>query len=136
MNCSDKRPDSERGCIHRPVSSEKNDMPLTNSADLAVPRRPQPAAPTRAAGSAVDLSLRCVWTSHPTHDRSCRSRVPIRVVADAWKRELARGRASEGFFHFAWEGEVWLAYGLPSGRVRGAYCPAHTAQRDEHSAPI
>ena len=99
--------------------------------------RPHAPAPAQAAGSAVELSLRCVWSSHPTHDRSCRTRVPIRVVAQAWKRELARGRAHEGFFHFSWEDEVWLAYGLANGRVRGVYCPEHAAERDEHTfAPV
>jgi hypothetical protein len=113
-------------------------MPLTDGAEvlvdpaeIVVDTHSHTPAPSRAR-SGADLSLRCVWTSHPTHDRSCRSRVPIRVVAQAWKRELARGRAQEGFFHFAWKGEVWLAYGLPDGGTRGVYCPAHTAQRDEH----
>jgi hypothetical protein len=110
-------------------------MPLTEGAEVLVAHSHAPA-PSRAR-SAADLSLRCVWTSHPTHDRSCRSRVPMRVVAQAWKRELTRGRAQEGFFHFAWKGEVWLAYGLPDGGIRGVYCPAHTAQRDEHTfAPV
>jgi hypothetical protein len=139
------------------LSSEKNDMQLTNSAaDLApsgtrylraaelpglasVPYadRPHTSDPSRTPHSTVELSLRCVWTSYPTHDRSCHTRVPIRVVTQAWKRELSRGRAHEGFFHFSWDDEVWLAYGLANGRVRGVYCPEHAAERDEHtSAPV
>ena len=46
-------------------------------------------------------------------------------------RELERGRLCEGFFHFAWRGDVWLAYGLASGRVRGVYCPAHRSEREQ-----
>ena len=80
---------------------------------------------------APDRSLRCVWSSHPSYDRCCRSRVPAGVVAAAWREELERGRLHEGFFHFAWRGGVWLAYGLPDGRVRGVYCPSHRAEREQ-----
>ena len=79
----------------------------------------------------VDRPLRCVWTSHPTYDHSCRSSIPTSVVTAAWCRELARGRVHGGFFHFAWRGGVWLAYGLQDGQVRGVYCPTHGAQREE-----
>jgi hypothetical protein len=58
-------------------------------------------------------------------------RIPARTVAAAWRRELEVGGARAGFFHFDWRGEAWLAYGLPDGRVRGVYCPAHRAQREE-----
>jgi hypothetical protein len=82
----------------------------------------------------VDRSLRCVWTSHPSYDRCCRSSIPAEVVLAAWRRELERGRVhGDRFFHFAWRGGVWLAYGLRDGRVRGVYCPAHSAARDERS---
>jgi len=79
----------------------------------------------------VEQSLRCVWTRHLRDGRSCGSHVPLATVREAWQRELARGRAGGGFFHFAWRGEAWLAYGLPDGEVRGVYCPAHRAQREE-----
>ena len=66
---------------------------------------------------------------------SCRSRVPPWLVAvarvAAWSVERGRGSAHDGFFHFAWRGDVWLAYGLPGGRVRGVYCPAHRSEREE-----
>jgi hypothetical protein len=99
------------------VSSEKHDM-----------ERPDRAGRI----TTVEFPLRCVWTSHPDHDHCCRSRIPARAVTVAWRRELELGRVcAVGFFHFAWRGEVWLAYGLPDGAVRGVYCPVHRAQREE-----
>jgi hypothetical protein len=79
----------------------------------------------------AEQSLRCVWTRHLRDGRSCGTHVPLATVREAWQCELARGRAGGGFFHFAWRGEAWLAYGLPDGEVRGVYCPAHRAQREE-----
>jgi hypothetical protein len=99
------------------VSSEKNDMERPNRASIS---------PT-----IVELPLRCVWTSHPDREHSCESRIPARVVADAWRHELDFGRECAGFFHFAWRGHVWLAYGLPGGAIRGVYCPVHRAEREE-----
>jgi hypothetical protein len=75
-------------------------------------------------------SVRCVWRSHEHDGRSCGVRVPLEVMKGAWREELGRGQKS-GFFHFAWHGEVWLGYGLASGDVRGVYCPAHRAEREE-----
>ncbi|HEY2537610.1 MAG TPA: hypothetical protein VGI24_11595 [Solirubrobacteraceae bacterium] len=57
--------------------------------------------------------------------------MPARAVIAAWRRELDAGRTVAGFFHFAWSGRVWLAYGLPDGSVRGVYCPVHRAEREE-----
>jgi hypothetical protein len=98
------------------VSSEKTDMDRLNRAGTTVTTK---------------FPLRCVWTSHPHNDVSCTSRIPVRTVAAAWQRELETGRTRAGFFHFAYRGQVWLAYGLPDGSVRGVYCPAHRAQREE-----
>jgi hypothetical protein len=53
------------------------------------------------------------------------------VVTAAWRDELEGGRLGEGFFHVAWLGGVWLAYGLPDGRIRGVYCPSHRSEREE-----
>jgi hypothetical protein len=79
--------------------------------------------------------LRCVWTNHPSHDRCCREGIPAALVSAAWLEELERGRVrGDRFFHFAWRGGVWLAYGLLSGDVRGVYCPAHSAARDARSS--
>jgi hypothetical protein len=77
--------------------------------------------------------LKCVWTSHPDHERRCELRIPAGVVDAAWQEELELNRWHEGFFHFAWRGDVWLAYGFADGRVRGVYCPAHRAERDARS---
>jgi hypothetical protein len=79
--------------------------------------------------------LRCVWTNHPAHDRHCRERIPAAVVTDAWRRELERGQPrGDRFFHLAWRGGVWLAYGLLDGDVRGVYCPGHSAARDARAS--
>ncbi len=101
------------------MSSEKNDM-----------ERPDSAINIRRIGT-VERPLRCVWTSHPDHQHCCRSLIPARAVAAAWRRELELGRTGAGFFHFAWRERVWLAYGLPDGSVRGVYCPSHRAEREE-----
>jgi hypothetical protein len=108
------------------VSSEKNDM-------IGSPNRAATVAVETI--TTIELPLRCVWTSHPAshlgNDHCCRSRIPARVVAAAWRRELALGRTCAGFFHLAWRGQVWLAYGMGDGSVRGVYCPAHRAEREE-----
>jgi hypothetical protein len=98
------------------VSSEKTDM---NSPKGAVTMKLE------------ELPRQCVWTRHPTNDDRCRARVPARRVAGAWRRELGLGGVRAGFFHFEWHGDVWLAYGLPDGEVRGVYCPAHRAEREQ-----
>jgi hypothetical protein len=107
------------------MSSEKNDMSRQKN-DI---RRPH----LRVVQPYTDLKspLRCVWTNHPDHDHNCRARITARAVTEAWRRELALGRTRAGFFHFAWRGDVWLAYGLPDGRVRGVYCPVHRAEREQ-----
>ncbi|HYM44908.1 MAG TPA: hypothetical protein VES65_01940 [Solirubrobacteraceae bacterium] len=78
-----------------------------------------------------DRPVRCVWTRHLRDGRACLLHVPLSAMRVAWQRELELGREEGGFFHFAWHGEVWLGYGLPDGEVRGVYCPAHRAQREE-----
>ncbi|HUB36353.1 MAG TPA: hypothetical protein VL972_05970 [Solirubrobacteraceae bacterium] len=75
-------------------------------------------------------SVRCVWRSHSHDGRSCGLRVPVEVMRGSWRQELERGR-NGGFFHFAWQGEVWLGYGMASGEVRGVYCPSHRAEREQ-----
>jgi hypothetical protein len=64
----------------------------------------------------------------------CRQTIPTDVVTAAWARELEAGGAREDrFFHFIWEGGVWLAYGLAVGEVRGVYCPSHNSRRAARS---
>jgi hypothetical protein len=110
------------------LSAEKNDMNSSNRASrIATTER----LATTELVTAAEFPLRCVWSSHPAHDRRCRSRIPARTVAAAWRRELELGRMYAGFFNFAWHGRVWLAYGMPDGGVRGVYCPTHRAEREE-----
>jgi hypothetical protein len=82
-------------------------------------------------GEAQDSVLRCVSSGYLGDGCSCRACVPVAVASVAWREELERGRLCEGFFHFAWRGDVWLAYGLASGRVRGVYCPEHRSEREQ-----
>ena len=81
-----------------------------------------------ACGGCTERPLACVSSS--LDGCSCRESIPEDVVAAAWQRELDGSADREArFFHFIWEGGVWLAYGLPSGDVRGVYCPSHNSQR-------
>ena len=81
----------------------------------------------------TELPLRCVW-SGSVECCSCRSRIDREIVAGAWQRELdASGDREARFFHFIWDGGVWMAYGLADGEVRGVYCPSHNSQRAERS---
>jgi len=83
----------------------------------------------------LDPPLRCVSSGYLSAGCSCRSSIPSSVVTAAWGVERERGgERGDCFFHFAWRGDVWLAYGLRDGRVRGVYCPKHRAERDEHSS--
>jgi hypothetical protein len=89
--------------------------------------------PPTPDGSRDEL-LRCVSSGYLADGCSCQATVPARVVSAAWARELERAPAREDqFFRFAWHDGQWLAYGLRDGRVRGVYCPEHSAQRAVHS---
>jgi hypothetical protein len=82
----------------------------------------------------VDRVLRCVSSGYLEGGCSCRTTVPASVANDAWARELAHAPAREDqFFRFQWNGGAWLGYGLRDGRVRGVYCPEHSARRAERS---
>jgi hypothetical protein len=79
--------------------------------------------------------LRCVSSGYLSDGCSCEASIPASVVTAAWAQELKRaGARGDRFFRFAWHGGVWLAYGLQDGRVRGVYCPSHSAERDERSS--
>ena len=75
-----------------------------------------------------ERSLRCVSSGYLANRCSCSESIPYHVVTAAWTRALSRGQA-EGFFRVAWQEQVWLAYGLSDGNVRGVYCPDHSAER-------
>ena len=103
--------------------------------------RSKPAAKmTVAAGieqrttllSRKELRLRCVFSGYLAGGCSCPRTIPAGAVIAAWARELEKA-PGERFFHFAWGGGEWLAYGLEDGLVRGVYCPDHSAERDERS---
>ena len=80
---------------------------------------------TPMAMDLVGLCLECA-----SHDWSCGTMIPERVVADAWREALeAGGERADRFFHFIWNGGVWAAFGLRDGRVRGVSCPSHNAER-------
>jgi hypothetical protein len=79
-----------------------------------------------------ELRLRCVSSGGPAGGCSCPRTISANTVVAAWARELEKD-PGERFFHFAWDGGEWLAYGLADGLVRGVYCPDHSADRDERS---
>jgi len=82
-----------------------------------------------------DRPLRCVSSGYMSGGCSCRAVIPAGVVLAAWARELERAVIpADRFFHFAWHGETWLAYGLAGGQIRGVYCPTHCAERDARTA--
>lgn len=83
-----------------------------------------------ARESGAGRALRCVSSGYLADGCSCRSTIPTGVVAAAWAREQRAGARGDRFFHFAWRDDVWLAYGLQDGCVRGVYCPAHSVERD------
>ena len=82
----------------------------------------------------LDRVLRCVSSGYLADGCSCKATVPASVAARRWARELERAAAREDrFFRFLWHGGAWLGYGLRDGRVRGVYCPEHSARRAERS---
>jgi hypothetical protein len=89
----------------------------------------------RAAGAEVSgQRLRCVSSGYLANGCSCRASIPAEVVGAVWERELARGGdRGDRFFRIAWQEDVWLAFGLQDGGVRGVYCPSHSAERDERA---
>jgi hypothetical protein len=79
-------------------------------------------------------SLRCVSSGYLTDGCSCRATIPCEVAEGAWACVLQASHLREDrLFRFVWEGGVWLAFGLRDGRIRGVYCPAHSAARAQRS---
>ncbi len=90
--------------------------------------------PTPTPDAGLDHQLRCVSSGYLADGCSCQATVPAGIVGAAWAHELQHTPASEDqFFRFIWRGGEWLGYGLRDGRVRGVYCPEHSARRAERS---
>jgi hypothetical protein len=91
------------------------------------------AARARGERSSEDELLRCVSSGYMSGGCSCPRTIPRSVAAAAWAAEcsLADG---DRLFHFPWQGQVWLGFGLAGGEVRGVYCPSHRAGRDARSS--
>jgi hypothetical protein len=90
--------------------------------------RQQPDQDQRRRVAAPEL-LGCAWRRDPGDGGGrCGAHVPASAALEAWCEELADGRRSDGFFHFAWGNGTWLAYGAPDGGIRGAYCPLHSSE--------
>jgi hypothetical protein len=81
----------------------------------------------------LEQTLRCVSSGYMSGEGSCAEAVPAAVASAAWASEHERA-AGDRFFHFAWQGRVWLAFGTLDGSVRGVYCPVHRAQREARSS--
>ena len=89
---------------------------------------------TPSPASEAGRALRCLSSGYLSDGCPCRSNIPADLVTLAWLRELERGAIpGEGFFRVHWRGGRWLGYGLADGSVRGVYCPAHCAERDERA---
>jgi hypothetical protein len=98
---------------------------------------PSSGRPERADAhsSSVQVELHCVWTGDPASDCSCASSIPEGVVTAAWRQELEQDDVlADRFFHITWQDDVWLAYGLVDGGIRGVHCPAHRAERQQRAA--
>ena len=119
------------------IARSDHDESLPGAFAVSVRRR---SARVVRRGSRVDTldrprPLRCVSSGYLADGCSCRSSIPADVVAAAWATERERCETyGDRFFHFAWGGGVWLAYGLRDGRVRGVYCPSHRWERNERSS--
>jgi hypothetical protein len=118
------------------MSSENIDMECPIGADTMPALSPSSGRQDSAEKGtpAAETELRCVWTGDPVNGCSCSSSIPEDVVTAAWSRELARlGVVADRFFRFTWQDDVWLAYGLVDGRVRGVHCPPHRAEREQRA---
>ena len=108
---------------------------------LRTPHAPPHAAPERERGGVVielkrfamtreDRPLKCVSSRELSGGCSCHASVPANVAETAWDRAQGLGEGLDGFFHFAWQGEAWLAFGVAGGPVRGVFCPTHRVERE------
>jgi hypothetical protein len=85
------------------------------------------------AGRGENRPLPCVSSGYMSGGGSCPHTIPAGPVEAAWAAELDRTACGSSFFYFRWRGQVWLAFGLADGQIRGVYCPTHRAERDARS---
>ena len=89
---------------------------------------------TRASHLDLHRALRCVSSGYLGDGCPCEETIPLGVVTAAWTRQIGRSSIPRsGFFRFVWQDGEWMGFGLEDGHVRGVYCPAHAAERDERS---
>ena len=75
--------------------------------------------------------LRCTSSGYLSGGCRCHFTIPEHVVVEAWERERSFGHTEDRFFRVFWRDEVWLAYGVADGTVRGVCCAEHRAEREE-----
>lgn len=92
-----------------------------------IPRRPV------ITGDRAARALRCISSGYLSHGCRCHFTIPEHVAVEAWERECMFGHVADRFFRVLWRDEVWLAYGVADGTVRGVYCPDHRAEREERA---
>jgi hypothetical protein len=140
----------EKGCSNASLGRQEMQTPTNpriekqvyqlNTHEAGTHRGAEPERPgvvieidslARARSLRADRPLKCVASGHLADGCSCTRTVPAAVAEASWARTQARGaRSLEGFFHFNWQAERWLAFGLAGGEVRGVICPAHRAERE------
>jgi hypothetical protein len=96
----------------------------TTSARVTLAEDPAGSAHRRITPRAPRRALRCVSSGYLADGCSCRTAIPVDIVEGAWARERDCAGEGDRFFHFAWRGGIWLAYGLADGHVRGVYAPS------------
>jgi hypothetical protein len=141
-----KRPDRSPGLSDGTGAPEEDDMDARKGRHETA-RKGQASATVELDAVVSDISarrimrlsspenppLRCVSSGYLSDGCSCRAAIPAGVVTDAWASRQRAGVRGDQFFHFTWRAEVWLAFGLSDGRIRGVYCPEHSAERDQRS---
>jgi hypothetical protein len=118
------------------VLPEKDDMPCPKRPTARIDRRGVVIAMQEHAGAEArgkDRPLSCVSSGYMSGGGSCPHTIPAGVVEAAWAAELGRTDRGSSFFYLRWRGQVWLAFGLADGQIRGVYCPTHRAERDARS---
>lgn len=91
------------------------------------------ARPAIVSGERAARERRCTASGYLGDGCRCELQIPEHVVIEAWERERAFGNFQDRLFRIFWRDQVWLAYGIADGSVRGVRCPQHRAAREERS---